>query len=178
MKTIIINEKATIKATGALTTGHCKPVICIETGDVYTSVTDAAEAIHTSITNMSSHLCGKSKSIKGKHFCYLAKVNESLDAITTRLRETSEMEAKAKMWDAMIAEQEAARKAEEKRIEAERKAEEKRKAEIAKLEERERIMNEKYMKRYAEAISLFEQLSEVRRELRDIKGEEEMEEIA
>ena len=178
MKTIIINEKATIEANGALTTGHCKPVICIDTGDVYTSATDAAEAIGTSISNMSFYLCGKSNTIKGKRFCYLSKVNESLNAITTRLRETSEMEAKAKMWDAMMAEQEAARKAEEKRIAEERKAEEKRKAEIAKLEERERIMNEKYMKRYEEAIALFTQLSEVRRELREIKGEEEMEEIA
>lgn len=178
MKTIIINEKATIKANGALTTGHCKPVICIDTGDVYTSVTDAAEAINTSITNMSSHLCGKSKSIKGKHFCYLAKVNESLDAITTRLRETSEMEAKAKMWDAMMAEQEAARKSEEKRIEAERKAEERRLARIAKLEEKEKAAEEKYNKLYANAIAVFNELAEVRRELMELKGEDNEEAIA
>lgn len=164
MKTITINEKATIKANGALTSGHCKPIICIDTGEVYTSVTDAAEAVNTSITNMSSHLCGKSKSVKGKHFCYLAKVNESLDAITTRLRETSEMEAKAKMWDAMMAEQEAARKAEEKR-----------QAAIAKLEARATAMNEKYRKKYEEAMTLFCELAEVRRELIELKGENEEE---
>ena len=178
MKTIIINEKATIEANGTHGVKSHKPVICIDTGDVYASVTDAAEAIGTTISNMSGHLCGKSKSVKGKHFCYLAKANESLDSIVTRLRETSEMEAKAKMWDAMMAEQEAARKAEQKRIEEERKAEERRLAHIAKLEAKATAMNEKYMKKYDEAIALFNELTEVRRELREIKGEEEMEEIA
>lgn len=167
MKKIIINEKSTIDANGILVTGHCKPVICIDTGDVYTSATDAAEAIGTSISNMSFHLCGKSNTIKGKRFCYLSKINESLNAITTRLRETSEMEAKAKMWDALMAEQEAERKAEERRL-----------ANIAKLEAKEAALNDKYMKKYEEAIALFNELAEVRCELRDAKGEEEMEEIA
>lgn len=178
MKKIIISEKATISANGNLSTGNCKPVICIDTGDVYTSVTDAAEAIGSSASNMCVHLAGKTRTIKGKRFCYLSKANESLDSIVTRLRKASEMEAKAKMWDALMAEQEAVRKAEEKRIEEERKAEERRLASIAKLEAKEASMNEKYMKKYNEAIALFNELSEVRRELRDIKGEEEMEGIA
>lgn len=178
MKTIIINEKATIKANGNLSTGNCKPVICIDTGDVYTSATDAAEAVGCTVTTMSLHLTGKTRSVRGKHFCYLAKANESLDTIVTRLRETSEMEAKARMWDAMMAEQEAARKAEEKRIEAERKAEEMRQAAIAKLQAKEATMNEKYSKKYEEAMALFRELSEVRRELREAVGEEVEEGIA
>ena len=178
MKTIIINEKATIEAKGDFSSGHCKPIICIDTGEVYTSVTDAAEAVGTALSNMCVHLSGKTRSVKGKRFCYLSKVNGSLDAIVTRLRETSEMEAKAKMWDAMMAEQEAIRKAEQKRIDDERKAEERRLAHIAKLEAKEASMNEKYMKKYEEAIAIFNELAEVRRELRDIKGEEEMEGIA
>ena len=167
MKTIIINEKATIEATGTHGVKSHKPVICIDTGDVYASVTDAAEAIGTTISNMSGHLCGKSKSVKGKHFCYLAKVNESLNAITTRLRETSEMEAKAKMWDAMMAEQEAARKAEEKR-----------QAAIAKAEEKVRRLREARDSMYVKYTTAVGECAKAAEELEALKGEEKMEEIA
>ena len=173
MKKIIISEKATISANGTHGVKNHKPVICIDTGEVYVSLTDAAERIGVTIDSISNVCRGKQKTVKGKRFCYLSNANESLDAIVTRLRETSEMEAKAKMWDAMMAEQEAVRKAEQKRIDDERKAEERRLAHIAKLEAKEKSTNEKYMKKYEEAIALFNELAEVRRELRDIKGEEE-----
>lgn len=115
MKKLTIHEKATIKAEGKLNSAHCKPVICIETGEVFSSVNDAAEAYKVYPQNMSTHLTGSRRHIKGKHFCYLHDATANLDAIVTRLREASEMEAKAKVYDAMMAEQEAARKAEEKR---------------------------------------------------------------
>lgn len=123
-KTINIQNKANINAEGELNSRHCKPIICLETGEVYTSVTDAAKAIGCGANNLSTHLTGKRQHIKGKHFCYLSRATESLDAIVTRLRETSSMEEDARKWRAYQAEQEAIRKAEEKRIEDERKAKE------------------------------------------------------
>lgn len=136
MKKINIHNEANIKAEGKFNSRHCKPVICIETGEVFTSVTDAAEKAGCVPNNMSTHLTGKLRHIKGKHYCYLSRVNESLDAIVTRLRETAAVEEDAKRWKAYQAEQEAARKAEEKRLEEERKAEAKRRAELAKAEAR------------------------------------------
>lgn len=115
MKTINIQNEANIKAEGNLNCYRCKPVICIETGEVFTSITDAAEKAECSMQNISAHLMGKTRSVKGKHYCYLSRVSESLDAIVTRLRETAAVEEDAKRWKAYQAEQEAIRKAEEKR---------------------------------------------------------------
>jgi DNA repair ATPase RecN len=123
MKKINIQHEANIDAQGSLNSKHCKPVICLETGDVYSSATDAAEAVGVSLGSMSGHLTGKNKSVKGKHYCYLSRVSESLNSIVTRLREASEMEVKAKMWDEMIAAQEEARKEKERRASAIAKAE-------------------------------------------------------
>ena len=134
-KTNIINIQgsADIKAEGKLNNKNCKPVICLETGDVFTSVTDAARSIGVLPSNLSTHLTGKSRHIHGKHFCYLSHSTESLDAIVTRLRETAAMEEDAKKWRAHQAEQEAKRIAEEKRQEEERKAKEKFENDKAKL---------------------------------------------
>ena len=132
--TINIQNEANIKAEGKRNCHRCKPIICIETGEVFSSGVDAAEKIGCTESAVSAHLCGKSRSVKGKHFCYLSRVNESLDAIVTRLRETAAVEEAAKKWIAYEAEQEAIRAAEAKRAEEARKAEEKRQAEIAKAD--------------------------------------------
>lgn len=142
MKKINIQHEANIKAEGKLNSKHCKPIICLETGEVFTSVFDAAEAIGCAAQNLSTHLTGKRRHIKGKHFCYLSRVNESLDAIVTRLRETAAVEDDAKKWRAYQAEQEAIRKEEAKRQDAIRKAEEKRAADIAKVEAKVAKLNE------------------------------------
>lgn len=115
MKKINIQNEANIKAEGKLNSRHCKPVICIETGEVFTSVTDAAEKIGVSVQNMSNHMNGRNRTIHGKRYCYLSRVTENLDSIVTRLRETAAVEEDAKRWKAYQAEQEAIRKAEEKR---------------------------------------------------------------
>jgi chromosome segregation ATPase len=132
MKTINIHNNTNINAEGKLNSKHCKPVICLETGEVFSSVTDAADAVGRNAQNLSYHLTGKLKSFAGRHYCYLSKATESLDAIVTRLRETSSMEDDARKWRAYQAEQEAIRKAEQKRIDDERKAKEQHEAAIAK----------------------------------------------
>lgn len=131
-KTINIQNKADINAEGKLNSRHCKPVICLETGEVFTSVADAAAKAGMPAHNLSSHLTGKRRTFAGKHYCYLSRTTESLNAIVTRLRETSSMEADALKWRAYQAEQEAIRKAEEKRIADERKAKEKHEADVKK----------------------------------------------
>lgn len=162
MKTIHINNLSTINGSGELNSAHCKPIICIDTGDVYTSVTDAANAVGCHITNMVGHLKGKLKTCKGKHFCYLADATENLDAIVTQLRNMQELRTKAAAWDALQAEQEAARKAEEKRL-----------ADIAKAEEKvNRLLDNlnKCREKCTEAIALYESALE---ELHALQNAEE-----
>lgn len=134
MKKIIITNEATIKAMGNHHSRNCKPVICIETGKVFTSATDAAERIGVHYTMMSAACTGKVKTCKGMHFCYLNEALENLDAVMTRLREACEMEDDAKKWRAQEAEKEAIRKAEERRLEEERKAKERHAANVAKAQ--------------------------------------------
>jgi chromosome segregation ATPase len=163
-KTINIQDKANIAAEGKLNSRHCKPIICLETGEVFTSVTDAAESIGCSANNLSTHLTGKRRHIKGKHFCYLSRATESLDVIVSRLRETSSMEEDARKWRAYQAEQEAIRKAEEDRIEAERKAKEKYEADVAKA-------RNKVARRQTICERLKAQLAEAEKRLVDAKIE-------
>lgn len=136
MKNINIHNNANINAEGKLNTRHCKPVICLETGEVFTSVTDAAEKAGLNAQNLSTHLTGKRRTFAGKHYCYLSNATESLDAIVSRLRETSSMEEDARKWREYQAEQERIRKAEELRIESERKEKEQREAAVARTKEK------------------------------------------
>ena len=113
--TINIQNEANINAEGKLNTKNCKPVVCLETGEVFTSVTDAAKAIGVLPSNLSKHLTGNSRKIHGKRFCYLTRSMESLDTIVTRLRETAAMEEDARKWREYQEEQERVRKANEER---------------------------------------------------------------
>lgn len=124
-KTINMQHEANIQAEGKLSGRKCKPVICLETGEVFSSMTDAAECAEVTTTMMSGHLGGRYRSVKGKHYCYLSRVSESLDTILARLRETAAIEEDAKKWKVYEAEQEAKRIAEQKRQEAITKAKEK-----------------------------------------------------
>lgn len=114
MKNITIQNEATINAEGKRNSKNCKPVICIETGEVFTSATDAAEKVGVHYSMMSSVCLGKVRTCKGMHFCYMNAALENLDAVMNRLRETSAMEDDARKWRAYQAEQEAIRKAKEK----------------------------------------------------------------
>ena len=124
-KTINMQHEANIQAEGKLSGRKCKPVICLETGEVFSSMTDAAEYTEVTTATMSNHLTGSYRSVKGKHYCYLSRVSESLDTILARLRETAAIEEDAKKWKVYEAEQEAKRIAEQKRQEAIAKAKEK-----------------------------------------------------
>lgn len=152
--TINIQNEANINAKGTRTNRCTKPIICVETGEVFTSVTDAAEFAGVALNNMSAHLTGRVRQIKGKHYCYLSRSIESLDAVMHRLRETSAMEEDARKWREYQAEQEAIRKAEEKRIADERRAKEEYEASVEKAKakiERRLAMCERQRQQLIEA---------------------------
>jgi hypothetical protein len=167
MKKINIQNEANIKAKGEHTQKSAKPVICIDTGEVFASTTDAAESAGVHITTMSCACSGKIRTANGKRYCYLSRVTESLDSIVTRLRETAAVEEDAKRWQAYQAEQEAARKAEEERQTAIAKAKEK----IAKLDEK----CSEYESKWHATISA---RTEAERELEALLGENASEEVA
>lgn len=164
--TINIQNEANIKAKGTRV-NHCtKPIICVETGEVFTSVTDAAEFAGVTLNNMSGHLTGRIRQIKGKHYCYLSRSIESLDAVMHRLRETSTMEEDARKWREYQAEQEAIRKAEEKRIADELKAKEEYETNVAKAKA-------KIERRYKMRERIQDQLNDVDRRIMEAEKEYE-----
>ena len=164
MKNINIQHEANIKAEGKFNSKHCKAVICLETGEVFSSVTDAAEKAGLGAQNLSTHLTGKKRTFGGKHYCYLSRVNESLDAIVTRLRETAAIEEDAKKWQAHQA-----------KIDAERKAEERRQHAIAKAEAKVAALTEacaKYENKWTETMNA---LNEAERELEALRDNDNVE---
>lgn len=160
-KTINMQHEANIQAEGKLSGRSCKPVICLETGEVFSSMTDAAESIGASIQHMSNHLTGRYRSIHGKHYCYVSRVTESLDTILTRLRETAAIEEDAKKWKAYEAEQEAKRIAEQKRQDAIAKAKER----VA----RAQGIHDTLAAKYREALNI---LAQAQRELEALENKE------
>ena len=162
MTNIIINNEAIIKGNGTHGVCNNKPVICIDTGDVFVSVMDAAEHNGVSVTTMSNACNGRQKTCKGKRFCFVARAEENLDVMTDHIRsmssERADLERKAALWDAYQKEQEEARKAEEARQTAIAKAE-------AKLERRKRIVE-----RIDDDLQLaVRRMMEAERELADLK---------
>lgn len=163
MRNITIKEAATINAKGKLNSRKCKPVICIDTGEVYTSATDAAQANGTTVYGVSTACLGKTKTANGKRFCYVQDFPEHLADITSRIsamnKGYTEMMEKAKAYDAMIAEQ----KAKEKEAEAHEKAITKAKE---KLERRKAI----YARKETELDEAYQHVKEAERELEALTG--------
>lgn len=151
--TFMLHDKKEITVTGTHTNKNHKPVLCIDTGEVFASLSDAAEANGVHITAISCVVLGKTKTCKGKRFCLVTRMADHTDEIAETLRSNI---AKATKYDAIIAEherikaeQEAARRAEEERIRAKQRAQEKLekcKAEynkkLAALQEAERLLQE------------------------------------
>lgn len=98
-KTITIKRQADLNANGTHIGGRCKPVICIDNGNVYTSATDAANACNTTVWGISTACLGKTKTAKGKRFCYVQDIPERLDDIVSQIRELA---YKANEYDKIV----------------------------------------------------------------------------
>lgn len=107
MSTITITEKATATAQGKHNNKHCKPVLCIDTGEIFSSVYDAAEHYNATISNISMACNGRSKTCKGLRFCFISRTSENIDAIVSRIKANDEILAKAAAYDAIMAAQKA-----------------------------------------------------------------------
>ena len=164
MKKINIQNEANIIGNGIHTKKNCKPVICIDTGEVFTSAADAAEHVGVHYTMMSAACLGKVRTCKGKRYCYLSKAPENLNSIVTRLREASEMESDAQKWREYQAKIDAARKEEERRQQAIAKAE----AKVASLAE----ACAKYESKWNETMAA---LNEAELELEALRGNDNSE---
>lgn len=162
MTTLKLHNETTIKANGVHVNGNSKAVLCIDTGEVFASMTDAAEHLGVTQANVSYTLNGRQRTCKGKHLCYLSKADEHLEAITNRIREMQELEKKAAAYDAFMARQEEAARAERERQEKIAKANEK-------LERRREIVR-RLQVQLSEAT---ERVMEVERELESLERGEE-----
>lgn len=104
-----------LKMEGKLRSNHCKPVLCVEEGKVYSSVTDAANAIGAYAPDVSNCINGKKRMLKGKHFINANDKDACLAALLLQVERTgttiAELREKANAWDAL----EAKRKADEAR---------------------------------------------------------------
>ena len=118
-KEIIIHGKAIAEAEGVHRTNGNKPVFCLETGEIFASSYDAADAKGVSRPAMSRVCSGKQRSCKGQHFFYISKATENLNLVAAHLRslamENAKLKVKADLYDAWQAELAAERKAEEER---------------------------------------------------------------
>ena len=162
MTTLKLHNETTIKANGVHVNGNSKAVLCIDTGEVFASQADAAEHLGVHPANVSNVLLGKQRTCKGMHLCYLSKADEHLESITGRIREMQALEKKAAAYDAFMARQEEAARAERERQEKIAKANEK-------LERRREIVR-RLQTQLSEAT---ERVMEVERELETLNGREE-----
>lgn len=90
MKTITSNNR------------NCKPVLCITTGEVFPSLTDAAATNNVTVSAMSLATSKKNKICKGKRFCLVSELNmHELTELAEAMRTSAEKAAK---YDAIIAE--------------------------------------------------------------------------
>lgn len=79
---ITVSRPAIIKGKGKRSNGNTNAVMCITTGEVFTSCTDAAEHGNVTIGQM-SHTCRTKGSLaRGKQYCYIKDIDMHLDEIS------------------------------------------------------------------------------------------------
>lgn len=105
--TFMLHDKKEINVTGIHTNKNHKPVFCIDTGEVFASVSDAAEAYGVHITAISCAALGKTKTCQGKRFCFVSRLADHTDEIAEVVRAHM---TNANKYNALMAEQERIRK--------------------------------------------------------------------
>lgn len=151
---ITLTKEATVTAQGKHNNKTCTPIICINTKTntktVYTSIVDAARELEVNPQSISDMLRGRRAHVKGNRFIRLSDVVEHLDEIMFSSN-TSELEAKAKAYDAIMA----------------------RKAEISKANEELRRNKEAYSRLSQELTEMQAHITEIENKLVELEREEE-----
>lgn len=98
-KEITIQKPSKMIVKGKRCNGNTNAVLCISTGQVFTSCTDAAEHTDVTVSQMSNHCRGITKTTKGKKFCYVKDINEHLEEVAESIR-------KANMYDELMTKEE------------------------------------------------------------------------
>lgn len=86
--TLQVSKNATAIAIGE-DRKNAKPVLCIDTGLIYASLTDAAEDVGVTVTALSSCLRGKTNSCKGMSWCFVKESANHIEDITGRIRQAN-----------------------------------------------------------------------------------------
>lgn len=84
---ITLTSETTINANGIQRTKNAKPVFCIDTGEVFASATDAAEAYGVSVYAISTCCLGKVKTSCSKRWCYIKDMEKHLEEISISVQE-------------------------------------------------------------------------------------------
>lgn len=180
---ININKTARIEAQGTHTNGNTKSVVRIDPPAFFTSVTDAAKDAEVHVSVMSNHVRGMYKTCKGKVYMFaddprvisvmaqqLSKKDKEIAYMEHKQSELDELKAKADAYDKLMAEQEAARKAEERRLERERKAEEKRQKKMKRLNDKIEHYGEQISKIDKKRENLYSEMIKAIDELESLKN--------
>lgn len=172
--TIIIHNKATLKTIGHHTQRAFQPMVCVETGERFASMTDAAEAKGVSVSNISvAARDPKNRKCCNHHWIRASQITEHADMLLDRTsalheenesmkQKLAEQEAEMAEFRAWKAEQERARKAEENRQQAIAKAKEK-------LERRKRMA----LRKQEECDNAWNRVREADLELAELLNEKE-----
>lgn len=100
MTTILVKKELIIDGE---TRGNCKAVYGITNGKLYPSVNAAAFDMHTNPQNMTAHLHGRVRKIKGHKFCLLTEIMYHVTEISAAQREISARAVDAENKVAQIA---------------------------------------------------------------------------
>ena len=73
------------EAQGKCRNRNAKPIMCVETGNIYASVTDAAETMGCNISAISIAIDKPNRTAKGMHFIFLNHLNDNIGRIGTRI---------------------------------------------------------------------------------------------
>lgn len=84
---ITLTSETTINANGIQRTKNAKPVFCIDTGEVFASATDAAEAYGVSVYAISTCCLGKVRTSCSKRWCYIKDMEKHLEEISISVQE-------------------------------------------------------------------------------------------
>ena len=174
MKTIAIAKTTELNAEGKWNSNHCKTVVCYKMDgselSIVSSVRDVAEKLGTAPSYVSKCLTENNGICKGYRIVPVMEIVTLLPEFVSSFNGNAN---DAKKWQAMQAEQEAIRKAEEDRIAAERKAEAERLAAIEKAEKKIARHQAAYEKFHKEMVDAALKLRDAQYELSQLTGEVE-----